>query len=245
MTRLLRWLFRIALGLLILVIIGATAAILLLDTVVREVLTSRMRAATGMEVKISSVHVGLLSPTMTIEGLKLYSTPAFGGSLCLDMPELHLEYDPAAVRSGMIHLPLVRLNIAQIDLVEDKQGRSNFDAIEKQGKQSSPQSNSVNGFTSSGRDTLKQPNPQSNSVNGFTFTGIDILNLSFGKLHVSNLRSGQEDEVDFDIKNQILHNVKSEADLTGVAVVLALRSSSSAGHSRIDFNDLLKNLTSH
>lgn len=92
---------------------------------------------------------------------------------------------------------------------------------------------------------MKQPNPQSNSVNGFTFTGIDILNLSFGKLHVSNLRSGQEDEVDFDIKNQILHNVKSEADLTGVAVVLALRRSSSAGHSRIDFNDLLKNLTSH
>jgi len=222
MTCPIRWLFRIALALFIVGVAAIVAAILLLDTIVRDVLTARMRAATGMGVKISSVHVGLLSPTMTINGLKLYNTAAFGGSLCLDMPELHLEYDPAAVRLGMIHLPLVRLNLAQIDLVEDKQGRSNFDAIEKQGKQSAV---------------------HTNSINGFKFSGIDTLNLSLGKLHVSNLRSGQEEDVDFGIKNQILHNVKSEADLTGVAVLVALRGSSSAGHSGMDLNELLKNLT--
>jgi uncharacterized protein involved in outer membrane biogenesis len=224
MTRPIRWLFRIVAGLFLASIVAIVAAIMLMDTIVREVLIGRMRAATGMEVKIRSVHIGLLSPTLTIEGLKLYNTAAFGGSLCLDMPELHIEYDAAAVRMGMIHLPLVRLNLAQIDLVEDKHGRSNFDAIEKQGKQSAP---------------------HANSVNGFKFSGVDTLNLSLGKLHVSNLRSGQEEEVDFGIKNQILHNVKSEADLTGVAVLLAMRGSSSAGHSGIDFNALLKDLTSH
>jgi len=224
MTRPLRWLIRIALGLFIVGVVAVVAAILLLDTIVREVLTSRMSAATGMKVNIDSVNVGLLSPTMTIKGLRLYNTAAFGGSLCLDMPELHLEYDPAAVRSGLIHLPLVRLNLARIELVEDKHGRSNFDDIEKQGKQSAP---------------------HTNSVNRFKFSGIDTLNLSLGKLHVSNLRSGQEEEVDFGIKNQILHNVKSEADLTGLAVLLAMRGSSSAGHSGIDLNELLKDLTSH
>jgi uncharacterized protein involved in outer membrane biogenesis len=224
MTRPIRWLFRIALGLFILGVAAVVAAIFLRDTIVREVLTRRMRAATGMEVKIGSVHVGLRSPTMTIKGFKLYNTAAFGGSLCLDMPELHVEYDPAAARSGTIHLPLVRLNLARIELVKDKQGRSNFDAIEKQGKQSAP---------------------HANSLNGFKFGGIDTLNLSFGKLLVSDLRSGEEEEVDFGIKNQILHNVKSQADLTGVAVLLAMRGSSSAGHSGIDFNELLNDLTSH
>ncbi len=141
MTRPIRWLIRIALALFIMCIVAIVAGILLLDTVVREVLTSRMRAATGMEVKISSVHVGLRQSVIAIEGLKLYNTPEFGGKLCLDMPELHLEYDPVALRAGTIHLPLVRLNLAEVDVVTDKQGRSNFDGIEKQNKQSKPHSN--------------------------------------------------------------------------------------------------------
>ena len=123
----------------------------------------------------------------------------------------------------MIHLPLMRLNLAQIDVVEDKQGRSNFDAIQKQSRESAS---------------------HTNSVNQFKFSGIDTLNLSLGKLHVSNLRSGQDEEVDFGVKNEIFHNVKSEADLTGVAVLLAMRSTSaSAGHSGLDLNQLLKDLT--
>jgi uncharacterized protein involved in outer membrane biogenesis len=223
MTRPIRWLFRIALGLFIVLVVAVVAGILLLDTILREVLISRMSAATGMGVEISSVHVGLLSPTMTIKGFKLYNTAAFGGGLCLDMPELHVEYDPAAVRMRMIHLPLVRLNLARIELIEDKQGRSNFDAIEKQGKRSAP---------------------HGDSLNGFKFTGIDTLNLSLGKLHVSSLRSGQEEEVEFGVTNQIFHNVKSDADLTGVAALLAVHGSS-AGHSGIDFNELLEDLTSH
>jgi uncharacterized protein involved in outer membrane biogenesis len=223
MIRPIRWLFRIALALFILAVVAVVAGILLLDTVVREVLTSRMHAATGMEVHIASVHVGLMTPTITIEGFKLYNTPAFGGSLCLDMPELHMEYDPAAIRAGLIHLPLVRLNLARIELITDKQGRSNFDGIAKQSKESTSKNKSA---------ALK-------------FGGIDTLNLSLGKFHASNLRSGQDEEVDFGAKNQIFHNVKSESDVTGVAVLLAMRGASSNGHSGVDLNEVLKSLISH
>jgi uncharacterized protein involved in outer membrane biogenesis len=222
MTRPVRWLLRIVVGLFILAVVAVVAGIMLLDTIVRNVLISRMHSETGMEVKIDSVHVGLRSPTITIEGFKLYNTPEFGSGLCLDMRELHMEYDPASIRAGMIHLPLVRLNLAEIELIEDKQGRSNFEAIEKHSKHSKH---------------------HTHSPDDFKFTGIDTLNLSLGKFHVSNLRSGQEEEVDFGITNQILHNVKSEADLTGVAVLLAMRGTASPGHSGFDLNGLLKDLT--
>jgi hypothetical protein len=56
---------------------GAVAIILLLDTITKEIIVSRLRARTGMEAKISAVHVGLLSPTISIEGLKLYNTAGF------------------------------------------------------------------------------------------------------------------------------------------------------------------------
>jgi uncharacterized protein involved in outer membrane biogenesis len=224
MIRPIRWLLRIALGLFAVVIVVVVTAILARDTIFRHVLISRMRAATGMEVKIGSVHVGLLSPTMTIEDLKLYNTAAFGGSLCLDMPSLHLEYDPAAVHSGVIHLTLMRVSLSQIELVTDKHGRSNFDLIEKPGEPSAS---------------------HTNSLNRINFGGIDTLNLRLGKFHESNLRSGTEVEMDFGMKNQVFHNVKSEADLTGVAVLLAMRGSSSTGHSGINLNELFNNLIEH
>ncbi len=221
MTRPVRWLLRIVLALFILGVVAVVAGVLLLDTIIRDVLVSRMRESTGMEVKIESVHIGLRSPTITITGFKLYNTAAFGRSLCLDMPELHVEYDRSALRSGTIHLPLMRLNLAQIELVEDKNGRSNFEAMDTQ----SPS--------------------HTNSLSGFEFAGIDTLCLSLGRLHVSNLRSKEEDVVDFGVTNQIFHNVKSDADLTGVAALMAMRGASSPGHSNIDLNGLLKALTSH
>jgi uncharacterized protein involved in outer membrane biogenesis len=224
MTRPIRWLLRIAAALFLLVVIAIVAGILLLDTFIRSVMVKSLHSATGMDVRIASVHVGLRQPVVSIEGLKLYNTAEFGGKLCLDMPELHLEYDPLALRAGTYRFPLVRLNLAEVDVVTDKQGRSNFDAVAKKGKDSTP---------------------GTNVISGEKFAGIDTLDLTFGKLHVSNLKSGDDEEVNFGIKNQMFHNVKSEADVTGVALMLAMHGSSSGGHSGIDFNQLLKNLTAH
>jgi uncharacterized protein involved in outer membrane biogenesis len=224
MTCPIRWLLRIAVALFLLAVIAAVAGIMLLDTFVRGVMVKGLHGATGMDVRIASVHVGLRHPVISIEGLKLYNTPEFGGKLCLDMPELHMEYDPVALRAGRYRFPLVRLNLAEVDVVTDKHGRSNFDAIAKQSK---------------------EVKPGTNTVSGIQFAGIDNLDLTLGKLHVSNLKSGQDEEVSFGIKNQIFHNVKSEADITGVALLMAMRGSSSGGHSTMDFNQLLKNLTAH
>ncbi|HEX3988973.1 MAG TPA: AsmA family protein [Verrucomicrobiae bacterium] len=224
MIRPIRWLLRIAAALFLLAVIAVVAGIMLLDTFVRSIMVKGLHTSTGMNVRIASVHVGLRQPVIEIEGLKLYNTAEFGGKLCLDMPELHLEYDPAALRTGTYRFPLVRLNLAEIDVVTDKKGRSNFDAIAKQSKEAK-----------SGTNTLS----------GIKFAGIDNLDLTLGKLHVSNLKSGQDEEVSFGIKNQIFHNVKSEADITGVALLMAMRGSSSGGHSGLDLNQVLKNLTAH
>ena len=212
------------LGLVLLVVVLAVAGLLLLDTIVREVAVSRIHSGTGMEVRIQSVHVGLLTPTMTIEGLKLYNTPEFGGAVCLSMPELYVEYDPLAIRSRQLHLRLVRLDLAEVLLVQDKKGRSNFDALEKSGRKSGA---------------------KKTAGEGFKFTVIDTLNLSLGKFHLSNLASGRSEEINFAVKNQILHDVKSEDDLGGLALLLAVRHGSSTNSSTLDLGGLLKGLTAH
>jgi hypothetical protein len=224
MIRFIRWVIRVLVGLVIVALVAAVVGILLLDTIVREVATRRLETATGMEAKIGTMHVGLLTPTVTIEGLKLYNRPEFGGAVCLNMPELHVEYDPQAMRSRQLHLRLMRLDLAEVLLVQDKKGHWNFENLEKVGR---------------------KPAGNKTAAEGLRFTGIDTLNLSLGRFHISNLASGQEEEINIALKNQILHNVKSEADLAGLAAVLAARESAPSKGPAIDLGGLLKILTAH
>src|SRR5580658_9430415 len=124
-----RRLIRLAIYLFIVFVVLAVAGILLLNTIVKQVIESRLRTATGMDVRVGAVDVGLLTPTVTFENFKIYNTADFGGSLFMDMPELHVEYDPSAFRAGNLHFKLVRLNLAEVDIVQDKNGRLNVQGL--------------------------------------------------------------------------------------------------------------------
>ena len=222
MRRLFRWLVRIVLGLILLALAGAVVIILLLDTITREILVSWLRSETGMEVKIGAVHVGLLSPTISIEGFKLYNPADFGGSACMDMPELHIEYSPSALRARQLHLTLLRLDLAELSVVLDKRGRNNFDALKQKDKQNAGRKHSA--------AELK-------------FTGIDVLNITLGKFRLSNQASGRGEEIDFGIKNQILRNVKTEADLAPLGLAtLSHGKATSTGDADIDLSQFLNSL---
>jgi uncharacterized protein involved in outer membrane biogenesis len=169
MRRRFRWVLRLALGLLLLAVVCGAAILLLRDTLARNMLVSRLRSATGREVSISAVHVGLLSPTVSIEGFKLYNTADFGGGLCLDMPELHIEYDRSALRARKLHLTLMRLNLAELSEVVDKNGRKNFGPA--------PEKKKDNKDSTKPKDRPGQ----------WKFIGIDVMNATLGTFHISNL----------------------------------------------------------
>jgi hypothetical protein len=207
-----RRLFRIALYLFIILVVLLVAAILLLDTIAREIAQNRIYAETGMEAKIGKMSIGLLSPTVTIENFKLYNTPEFGGSQCLDIPELHIEYDVQAARAGKVHLRLVRFNMAEVDILQDKNGHSNFDQLQKR-----------SGVALSGKQAPAKPGPPVSHTQ-YDFTGIDTLNLTLQKAHFARIDAPHhERDVNLGIKNQIFHNIKTEGDLMGVAAVISLR----------------------
>jgi uncharacterized protein involved in outer membrane biogenesis len=217
-----RRLFRWALYLFIVMVVLLVAAVLLLNTLAKQMLESRLRASTGLDPKIGSIDVGLLSPTITIENFKLYNTADFGGGIFIDMPELHVEYDLAAARSGALHFKLVRLDLAEVSLVQDKKGRMNSQGSQKR-----------NGGASAGKKS---------SGSDLKFTGIDTLNLTLGKFHLSNLASGREEEIEFGIKNQISHNVKSASDLPNLNFLLARAGAGSSASNSLDLSGLLQNL---
>ena len=86
-----KWLFKWAVRLVLLVVVGVILLLVFRDSLWRAVTEHRIRAQTGMDVSIGRFSSGLFSPVVTIENLKLYNTAEFGGTLFLDVPELHLE----------------------------------------------------------------------------------------------------------------------------------------------------------
>jgi hypothetical protein len=183
-----RWLFR----LLILAIVLAVAAVLLKDVILKEVLESRLRAATGLETRIGRLHVALLAPTVTIENFRLYSPPEYGGGAFLDLPELHVEYDRQALAARRLHLKLVRLHLAELVVVQKPGGGSNLEAM---------------GAFAGGQ-------PKSSPGQPLDFWGIDTLSLTLGKIKRCDLAAPQQVQViNLDLQNETVRNIKTELDL--------------------------------
>lgn len=205
----LRWIGRWVFRLVILVIVLLVAAVLLKDTILKAVAEQRIRSQTGLDVHIGKLEVGLLSPTVTLEDFRLYNPPEFGGSVFLDLPEVHVEYDPEALRSRTLKLKLLRFNLGELNIVENQAGLKNVDAIHQR--------------ATTGQKQPQKTNDPLGEV-GFDFGGIETLNLTLSKLKYTSYRNPQTSfERNLGVQNQILTNVKSEKDLQVFLVNLALR----------------------
>ncbi len=194
-----RWLFR---GL-ILAIVLVVALLLLKDLIFREIAQNRIHAATGLETHIGKMEVSLIDPQITVRNLQLYNPPDFGGAPFLDMPEIHLEYDRSAHSVGKVRLKLLRLNLAEMTIVQNKAGESNLEYLQKR----------VQKTAGEGSQAAKQ-----------VFDGIDTLNLTLGQVKRYNVQTPDKVEIaKLDVKNEIFTNLRTEADVQAAAIKLALR----------------------
>lgn len=204
MKWLLKWIFRIV----ALVILATVLLLVFKDTILRMVAEHQIRAETGMDVKIGHLSSGLLSPVVTIENLKLYNTPEFGGTEFLIIPELHIELDPDALAQQKLKIKLMRFNLAELDVVENKAGQTNIVTM-----------------------LAKMPKgklaPHGIHVGGkkFEFEGIDVLNLSLGRARFIDLKNRKNDrDVNLNLDDQVFNNIKTEGDVYGMMFLLWLRS---------------------
>ena len=207
MKRILKWFF----GAVLLVVVLAVVFLLSLDTILRVVAVNRIRAQTGMDAEIGTFHLGLLEPVITIKDLKIHNPPAFGGTPFLNIPEIHVEYDRAALAQNRIHLTLMRFNLGELDIVKNEAGQTNLFALglalPKKGAKG-------------GGQELKEFKQRT----GLDFQGIDVLNVSIGAFKYIDLKDQRNNRTQtIGLENVPIRNVKSVADLAGLALPLTLR----------------------
>jgi uncharacterized protein involved in outer membrane biogenesis len=205
-----KWLFKWLFRLFLLAVVSIVILLLSLNSILRVWVEHRIRAQTGMDAEIGRFSVGLAGPTMTIQNLKLYNPPGFGGTPFLDIPEIHAEYDRAALARHEIHLTLLRFNLGELDIVKNEAGRTNIFSLGV----AWPSKKSGGG--NSAADFKQQT--------GFEFKSIDVLNVSVGTMKFIDLKDQRLNrEQKIGIENCVIKNVKSRTDLAGLAVFVALR----------------------
>jgi hypothetical protein len=163
-----------------------------------------------MDAEIGKITIGLVEPTVTIQNFKLFNPPDFGGTPFLDIREIHVEYDRAALVKHELHLTLVRFNLGELDIVKNEAGRTNIFSLGV----TLPSKKSGGG--KSAANFKKQT--------GFEFKSIDVLNVSVGTAKFIDLKDPSNNRTQkIGLDNCVMKNVKSQADLAGLAVLIALR----------------------
>ncbi|MGA9452508.1 MAG: hypothetical protein WBW41_14330 [Verrucomicrobiia bacterium] len=204
-----KWLFKWLFRLFLLVVVLVVILLLSLNSILRVAVEHRIRAQTGMEAEIGKFSLSFVEPTVEIQNLRLYNPPSFGGTPFLNIPEIHVEYDRAALARHEIHVTLLRFNLGELDIVKNEAGQTNIFALGV--------TLPTRASKGSGAALLKQQT-------GYDFKSIDVLNVSIGTVRFIDLKNQRNNrEQTIGLENLVLKNVKSEADLAGLAVLVALR----------------------
>ncbi len=206
-----KWLFRLFLAAFALIVVVIVVLLLSYNSILRVVIEHNIHAQTGMDAEIGRVNFALTSPTIQIQNFKLYNSRDFGGTPFLDIPEIYVEYDRAALLRQEIHITLMRFNLGELDIVKNQAGQTNIFAI---------------AALPHGEKIRRRPDKISfKAQTGLEFTGIDVLNVSIGKAQFIDLKDPHNNrEQVIGIENCVMKNVKTPADLGGLALLIALRS---------------------
>jgi len=203
-----KWLLKWTLRLVFLAVVAAVLLLVFKNTILRMVAEHQIRAETGMDVKIGRFSSGLFSPVVTIENLKLYNTPEFGGTEFLIIPELHMEFDAEALAAQKLKIKLARFNLAELDVVKNKAGETNL----------------VTMLAKMPKGKLA-PHGVHVGSKKLEFESIDVLNLSLGRMRFIDLKDRNNDRtVAINLDNQVFNNVKTEGDVYSILFLIWLRS---------------------
>ena len=191
-------------------IVLAVVAVLSIDPILRVVMEHRIRTETGMDAEIGRFKLGLTEGTITIMDLKLFNPPSFGGTLFLSIPEIYAEYDRAALAKSDLHVTLLRFSLGELNIVKNQAGQTNIFALAE-------------------LPSVKKKDVGKKSFTaqtGLEFKGIDVLNVSIsGKAQFIDLKDQRNNRTqEIGIENCVMKDVKTPADLGGLAFLIAMRS---------------------
>ncbi|MDP6914797.1 MAG: hypothetical protein QGF29_06795 [Verrucomicrobiota bacterium] len=192
-----RFLFRWAYRLLILLIVLAIGLFLTKDALAKWWIVSEFREQ-GMDAKIGQLEIGFpLNSTVSASNVTIYNLPEYGGAPMLKIDDLFIDCDFSELmnvrRKLKPHFRQVRIGITEFNLVETKGGSRNLISVP---------------------DALAKSSAQLALDESPLYFTIGNLNFSWERLKFTNLAdAGKSRDVNINIEGYTVQDVEKLSDL--------------------------------
>lgn len=202
---------RIIKGIIIFFIVIASLVIgfvLIRNPLIKAVVTTKASESAGAPVHIDSFSFGIFKQAIRIKGFKLFNPEGFPKEAIFDIPEVSIDYDLSALLAGKLHLPYLAVNLKEVVVIRNKEGKLNVDTLKAATKEEKP----------SEKEEAKEPSEAMEMQ-------IDVMKLSIGKVIYRDYSMGEKPIVvsyDVGIKEKTYKNVTDARELAVLIMVEAI-----------------------
>lgn len=208
----------IVLGLIIIVVLAVAK-----NGVAQSALTSAISAAARVPARIGNVNLSLLSASIRIKNLQLSNPAGFPEKLMVDIPQIFIDFDPAALFKGRAHFEEVKLDLKELVVIKNKDGKTNVEMI-KPTKQEKREADQKAKSAGGGKATKLH---------------IDKLSLSIGRVVYKDYSTGGEPTTeifDINIKDREYRDIDNPATVVSLVMFEALTRTSLSRLANLDID---------
>ena len=113
-------------GVVFAVLVGLT---ILKNTLTGMILSGALSKAAHVPVSIGSTDVRFSSASISLKNVHILNPSSFPERLLLDAPEVSISFDPMALTKGQAHFREVKLNLKELVVIKNRDGKLNLDAM--------------------------------------------------------------------------------------------------------------------
>ena len=99
------------------------------DAIVRRLLVRTLKEASGFDVSIATLHLGLLTPTLELTGVKVLNPTNFPIREAVEINRLFIRYDRAALFGRRGHVPEIDVDFAKVVMIRSAGGEVNLERL--------------------------------------------------------------------------------------------------------------------
>ncbi|MFA5346222.1 MAG: AsmA family protein [Candidatus Omnitrophota bacterium] len=181
---------------LVILLIAIFSGAIIKDQIIKSAITVVATQVTGTPVHIDGFSLGVFNQSVRISGFKMYNPKGFSRAILVDLPKINVRYDLGALLKKKLHLVSAEIEIKEIGLEKNKEGKLNVDELR----------------------VARTGDKQENKPSGQMPIQLDTLTLSIGRIVLKDYSAGGESSVKvYDINMR-----KSYKNITSVQQLAAL-----------------------
>jgi hypothetical protein len=203
------------------VVVFFVCLILFKNAILKQTLQIVGSQVVGTKVRVEDFSFQFSAQKIHMQGLKVYNPEGFPQEPLLVIDEIGVTYRLPALMAGQIHCPEVTLDLRELVVIKDQEGKMNVDElpIVKAQAKAAPEADGP----------VAEPAPEEPK----TALQIDLLRLNVNKVvHKDYSGGGQEPAIkayDVGLKDKEYKNITSPQQLVGLIIVEAMGSTAIKG----------------